>query len=235
AAGASQSGRPEVAGRLMAGVEAHRVRVALALPGQSPAELTALTVALRETLGDRFGPLQEEGHGLSLEETVRLARTEASAPAPAEADRPGPSGTSGPDQGAMAPETARLQVLALGPLQVEINGRPLEPSAWRSARPRELLVYLLMHPAGCTKEQVGLSFWPEASTAQLRNNFHVTLHRLRRALGSPDWVTLVGERYVVDVDRVDFDAARFGREIVAAKHALVRQAEGAARELESVL
>ena len=29
---------------------------------------------------------------------------------------------------------------------------------------------LLVNPDGLTKEQVGLAFWPEASTAQVRND-----------------------------------------------------------------
>ena len=67
--------------------------------------------------------------------------------------------------------------------------QPIDSAAWGSARPRELLVYLMMHPEGRTKEQVGLIFWPEASSAQLRNSFHVTLHRLRKALRNPEWIT----------------------------------------------
>jgi DNA-binding SARP family transcriptional activator len=69
---------------------------------------------------------------------------------------------------------------------------------------------LLMHPDGCTKEQIGLAFWPEASTAQLRNNFHVTLHRLRKALGHADWITLAHERYRVDPSAIaSFDVIIF--------------------------
>jgi DNA-binding SARP family transcriptional activator len=104
----------------------------------------------------------------------------------------------------------RLRVLALGPLQVFVGDRTIDSSAWGSAKPRELLVYLLLHPEGRTKEQVGLAFWPDASTAQLRNSFHVTLHRLRKALGGPDWVTLEGDRYRLAPELIqEFDAAAF--------------------------
>ena len=82
----------------------------------------------------------------------------------------------------------QLRVLALGPLQVFVDGPIDRVAAWGSARPRELLVFLLMHPEGRTKEQVGLAFWPDASPAQLRNSFHVTLHRLRKALGGAEWI-----------------------------------------------
>jgi DNA-binding SARP family transcriptional activator len=127
----------------------------------------------------------------------------------------------------------RLRVFALGPLQVFIGDRLIEPAAWGSARPRELLVYLLMHPEGRTKEQAGLAFWPDASPAQLRNNFHVTLHRLRKALGSADLVRSVGDRYRIEADALEsFDARDFEREVVVAQRALVRQEVGAAARLE---
>ena len=130
----------------------------------------------------------------------------------------------------------RLRVLALGALQVSVGGKPVEASAWGSARPRELLVYLLMHPEGRTKEQAGLAFWPDASTAQMRNNFHVTLHRLRKALGGADWVTLEGERYRVDATVVDeFDAVEFERDVAAARRAIRRQQEGGAAQLEQAV
>ena len=59
-------------------------------------------------------------------------------------------------------------------------------------RPRELLLFLLLHPEGASKEQVGVALWPDASASQLRNSFHVTLHRLRKVLGDPSLVQLSG-------------------------------------------
>jgi DNA-binding SARP family transcriptional activator len=129
-----------------------------------------------------------------------------------------------------------LRVLALGPLQVFVGNDPIDTTAWGSARPRELLVYLLMHPEGRTKEQVGLAFWPEASAAQLRNSFHVTLHRLRKALRNPDWITLTNERYRVDPTVVtEFDVTEFEREVVAARRALKRREDGAIAALDRAL
>jgi DNA-binding SARP family transcriptional activator len=71
----------------------------------------------------------------------------------------------------------------------------------------------------------------------LRNNFHVTLHRLRKALGNADWVSLVGERYRIDAAVVvdEFDAADFERDIVAARRSLKRQAPGATAQLEQAV
>jgi len=129
-----------------------------------------------------------------------------------------------------------LRVLALGPLQVFVGSEAIDTTVWGSARPRELLVYLLMHPDGRTKEQVGLAFWPEASQAQLRNSFHVTLHRLRKALRNPEWIVLSNDRYRVDPEVIaEFDVAEFEREIVTARRSVKRREDGAAGALERAL
>jgi predicted ATPase/DNA-binding SARP family transcriptional activator len=80
-----------------------------------------------------------------------------------------------------------LRLYALGPGRVERGGQWLAANDWGYAQPRELLFYLLSH-RGRTKEQVGLAFWPDATPAQLRSNFHRTLHHIRQALGRADWV-----------------------------------------------
>jgi DNA-binding SARP family transcriptional activator len=227
---ATQRGHHEEAARLLAGVAAHRERLAVALPGLAPAERVRLIDTLRAALGPRYAQLEAEGRGLSTAQMVGIAMSEAARhttehrvqlaiePRPADVER------------------ASLRVLALGPLQVFVNGKLVESTAWGSARPRELLVYLLMHPEGRTKEQVGLVFWPDASAAQLRNSFHVTLHRLRKALGNPEWIGLVYDRYRVDPSVLEeFDVLEFDEEITAARRALKRQEEGAAAKLEQVL
>jgi predicted ATPase/DNA-binding SARP family transcriptional activator len=221
----------EDAVRILAGTEAYRERVAIALPGPAPAERDALTNQLRDELGARYDSLFAEGRALATPELVRLALAEAARNTiehriAVTAELPVPAVESRP----------RLRVSALGPLQVFIGDKPVDPTAWGSARPRELLVYLLMHPEGRTKEQVGLAFWPEASTAQLRNNFHVTLHRLRRALGGSEWISLVNDRYRVDPALVEeFDVAEFEREIADARRALKRREDAAAGRLEQAL
>jgi two-component SAPR family response regulator len=47
---------------------------------------------------------------------------------------------------------------------------------------REILFYLLAHPDGVTRENVGVVFWPDSSPSQLRLQFGNTVYRLRRAL-----------------------------------------------------
>jgi non-specific serine/threonine protein kinase len=215
---ASRRGRHADAARLMGAVDALRERSAVALPASDAADRADRTTRLREKLGDMFDVLYAEGRLLPMDDVVGLA-TDASVMHTSEFRIP--AFVTTPKDGDAKREG--LRVSALGPLQVSIAGQTVDAAAWGSARPRELLVYLLMHPEGKTKEQVGLVFWPDASAPQVRNNFHVTLHRLRKVLGNPNWVTLSGDRYRIDPAIVDdFDAAAFEREVESARRSLVR-------------
>lgn len=129
-------------------------------------------------------------------------------------------------------ETRSLTVQALGGLRILRGEERLVGDVWGSAKARELLLFLLCHGDGCTKEQVGLAFWPDGSAAQVRNNFHVTLHRLRKALGGPEWIDLTGDRYALNPEvQVDFDAGTFQDRMQAALTAVKRQAPAAVDHL----
>ncbi|HEX6133841.1 MAG TPA: BTAD domain-containing putative transcriptional regulator [Longimicrobiales bacterium] len=111
--------------------------------------------------------------------------------------------------------TPALRVLALGPFRADVRGEPV--TDWPYAKPKELLVYLLCHPAGRTRVEIGGDLWPGNTPAQIRNSFHVTLHHLRKALGSSDWVVVENERYRIAPDAdVEFDAAVLEAEVRAA-------------------
>jgi predicted ATPase/DNA-binding SARP family transcriptional activator len=109
----------------------------------------------------------------------------------------------------------QLSVHDLGPLTITLGGQPLASEGRASQRARELLVFLLAHPPGPTKEQVGVAFWPDATTEQVKNSFHVTLHRLRKLLGGAESVVADGARYVVSIPHVA-DSQRFESELTAA-------------------
>src|SRR5690606_6281219 len=126
--------------------------------------------------------------------------------APDAAPEPGPVATAPPTD---------LEVRALGPLEVRVHGRTID--AWPYAKPRELLLFLLLHPHGRTRSEISDALWPGATPAQVRNNFHVTMHHLRRTLGHADWVVLEGDRYRVAATlTVDFDVAEFQRRVQSA-------------------
>jgi predicted ATPase/DNA-binding SARP family transcriptional activator len=152
-----------------------------------------------------------------------------SSPAPAPAE---PRAVSRPDP--RSPRTD-LRVLALGPLRIFRAGELLREGAWPYARPRELLLFLLAHPPGRTREQIGAEFWPESSSAKVKNSFHVTLHHLRKVLGASDWVVQDNERYRVNPElRLEFDAAMF-QELITDALRQARAGHGSAQQLRTAL
>jgi DNA-binding SARP family transcriptional activator len=163
---------------------------------------------LRETMAPReFETSFNGGRSLGFAQAIALAMQSSTkpdrAPTASEAQAPRlPAGSAAP--------VPILTVQALGPLQVRMQGQPLSADAWRFARPRELLVYLLTHAAGKTRDEIGLDFWPDASAAQVKNNVHVTLHHLRRAIGHADLVRFEAGRYRIDRSGgVEFDVEIF--------------------------
>jgi predicted ATPase/DNA-binding SARP family transcriptional activator len=130
--------------------------------------------------------------------------------------------TAAPDRaGDARNDEAGIEIRALGKLCITLGGAEPQAVTIPYARPRELLFYLLVHPEGRTRDQVGVVFWPDASAAQVKNSFHVALHHLRRSIGRPDAVVLENDRYRINPELpVWFDAAVFEREM----EALLREA-----------
>jgi two-component SAPR family response regulator len=112
---------------------------------------------------------------------------------------------------------------------VERAGAPVPLGEWRSAKARELLFYLLCHPAGRTREQIGVALWPEASAEQLRSALHPVLHHLRRVLGDHGAVVHDGGVYRFAAPRYEFDADAMERHLAdAARAGADREAAAAA-------
>ena len=95
--------------------------------------------------------------------------------------------------------THHLMVHALGGGRVLRDGREVEPSAWRAAMAKELFFYLLLH-GPLERDEIALTFWPDAPTKKMRNSFHTTLYRLRQAVGEGVVVVEDGRYQVGDVD-----------------------------------
>jgi DNA-binding SARP family transcriptional activator len=80
-------------------------------------------------------------------------------------------------------QAAPLEIRILGPLQVTRQGQLVAEAAWGSEKAKGLLAYLLWKsPLGATREELCEALWPNRSTDETANVFHVTLHRLRRVL-----------------------------------------------------
>jgi DNA-binding SARP family transcriptional activator len=88
----------------------------------------------------------------------------------------------------------RLDIQALGDVQVTIDGKPVTNADWQGQAARDLFYYLVTHPDGLTKETVGSVFWPESSPAQMKRQFKNAIYRLRQALG-PEVVLFDEDRY----------------------------------------
>jgi DNA-binding SARP family transcriptional activator len=130
-----------------------------------------------------------------------------------------------------ASERPMLKISDLGPLQISLGGVSLDLQNRASARARELLIFLMSQAAGRTKEEVGVALWPDASPDQVRNSFHVTLHRLRKMLGRNDVIGSDAGRYRIDADYPQEAASRlFERETAAA----LRDADASPEALEKL-
>jgi non-specific serine/threonine protein kinase len=223
---AASEGASERAARLLGASDEVRDSMGVSLQPHLQGPRAALVQAIRGATGEAaFAAAHASGRGMKLPQIMNEAlgtgatsvrpapKEEAPSPAPA----PPPSRTRAADVPLTLEPEADLRVLALGPLQVIRKGEPLEPGDWGSAKPRELLLFLLSHPDGATREQVGLALWPESSSERVSNSFHVTMHRLRKALDEASWITIVNDRYVVSPDvRCVFDADVFEGEVKAA-------------------
>ena len=182
------------AARLTGAAAALRSRCGAEVMG-GDAERRASTIATaRDALGESaFQEAQKSGEALDLDGVFALIESDAIVSPPAE----WPAAHLDPP----STDTPSLAVHALGPLVVARNGIRLLPGELPAGKATELLLFLALHPEGRTKEQIGLALWPDATAGQLRANFHVTLHHVRRALGASDqeralqWISFVDGRY----------------------------------------
>ncbi len=91
------------------------------------------------------------------------------------------------------PVTPRLEITSFGDIVVRHNQRVVELSAWQTREARDLFLFLLQSPA-LTKEQIGLVFWPDISTARLKVRFKINIYRIRQAIGQ-DAIVFEDDRY----------------------------------------
>jgi LuxR family maltose regulon positive regulatory protein len=76
-----------------------------------------------------------------------------------------------------------LKIRAFREGQVIRDGVTLSSADWQAAMAKELFFYILLH-GPLERDAIGVVFWPELPAKKMRNSFHTTLHRMRRAVGS---------------------------------------------------
>jgi len=209
------AGQPENAVGLLAASNMTRAQMGVSLPPEWRANHERLLAQCLELLGPAA---MEAADALGRRTSIERIAANVMSGAACEHLAPlrAPSVVAAP-----TPIVASLQIFALGPLRVVRDGETLGVERWGSAKARELLLFLACHPQGCTREQVGAALWPEASSAQLRNVFHVTLHRLRKALDRSGWIVVEGERYRIAAP-IELDADTFEREVTTVRRELAR-------------
>jgi DNA-binding SARP family transcriptional activator len=233
---------PIQAARLWGAAETLRERMGMSLSHFDLAasgyeqDLAAVRSALDEA---SFDAAWAEGRMMSPEQAIEYALGEAeetaATPTVASLPKRTPSAEKPPEMAEAETTTAGLCIFALGRARVQRGGRPLASPEWIH-KPRELLFYLLCHPEGRTKEQIGLALWPDASTSQLRSSFHDAVYRLRRALGDKEWVSFQKGRYAFERSLpYYFDVEDFEENLSEAQRLRSESPEQAIRHLQKVV
>lgn len=224
--------------RLHGAAEAIRAQIGAEMWGVDKAHYAPhLQKAVAALGASRFERIVAEGRALEIPEAIDLALAVGERLGNDDApDRSSDTGTWRIPEAAVPPAaTERLAVRTLGGLEIVAAGAPMSRKTWSSSKARELLLFLLWHPEGSTREEIGVALWPDASSAQLRNSFHVALHHLRRALGHPDWIRFERERYVLAVPGgAELDAMTFEQAAGRALRA-TRRGEAPLDELAAAL
>ncbi len=87
-----------------------------------------------------------------------------------------------------------LAFFTFGKVQVKIGDHVITGAEWMTQNARDLLILLLLHPEGMTKEEIGEIFWSDSTPAELKLRFKNTIYRLRHAAGK-DVVLFENEIY----------------------------------------
>ena len=97
---------------------------------------------------------------------------------------PGLQNKTFPDSQSVVSNDSKIHIQAFGTTGAWFGNSKITASEWIHQKTvRELFYYLLAHPEGVHKDQIGLDFWPESSPRQLTCQFKNAIYRLRRAIG----------------------------------------------------
>ncbi|MFQ6100193.1 MAG: BTAD domain-containing putative transcriptional regulator [Anaerolineae bacterium] len=173
------------------------------LAGDKPQAVAGLREALE--LADEIGTHQFAAvEGQHAEELLRLGVSEGLPACRAVVERVQQLRDFGGEEeqavtGAEEGAAGRLEIYALGEGRVVRDGHTISTSEWRTAEARELFFYILLH-GPLERDAIGTAFWPELPAKKMTNRFHITLHRMRRALGAEVVVVEEGRYRLSDVD-----------------------------------
>ncbi len=75
-----------------------------------------------------------------------------------------------------------VEVMALGNVEVQIDGRKVLDLEWESEKSKELFLLLLAQQRPLRRDEIVAALWPEAGGSKASSAFHSSLYRVRRAL-----------------------------------------------------
>lgn len=75
-----------------------------------------------------------------------------------------------------------VEAMALGEVEVRMDGRKVLDLEWESEKSKELFLLLLSHKRPLRRDEIVAALWPDAGGRKASSAFHSTLYRLRRAL-----------------------------------------------------
>jgi predicted ATPase len=119
-----------------------------------------------------------------------------------------PRKTRSKDRASLQP-AGDVAIKLLGGFAATRGGEPVDPSAWRLRKGRELVKLLALAPGHrLHREQLMDALWPDLDPAAASNNLHQVVHVARRALGA-DSIELREELLTLraSVDVEDFERA----------------------------
>ena len=102
--------------------------------------------------------------------------------------------------------TSLLEVRALGAGRVHLDGRPVDD--WDGVLPRSLFFYLIDRGM-TTRSEIFDTFWPNLSTREATNVFHVTKRKISEVLGMDLTVYWSGFYHIAPKVELSYDSALF--------------------------
>ncbi|NLX10173.1 MAG: hypothetical protein GXY36_10995 [Chloroflexi bacterium] len=122
-----------------------------------------------------------------------------------------------------------LEVRALGPGRVLINGRLIEH--WDGVLPRTLFFYFVDRGM-TTRDEIFQTFWPTLSTREATNVFHVTKRKISEILGTDLTVYWSGFYRISPDLELHYDVLKF---VEAVQNAAVAEDDDAIRLLQNAI
>ncbi|TGL58344.1 BTAD domain-containing putative transcriptional regulator [Leptospira sarikeiensis] len=112
----------------------------------------------------------------------------------------------------------KLNVRALGPLELDLDGKKIPAAEYSSKKKLLKLIKLLMvrFGKGIHKEELLENLWPGMSEKNALNSLHALLFRLRKILGNPEAVVFAEDRLFFHQDLVEADFVEFEKKFETA-------------------